>query len=130
MRASYNPVASRQFQGETSLALSTFRTEPGNQGIQEYQVEVCAFAAVGRLLSESRSYGTEASFELGAGLQIVDESNLDFAGDVRSLSLKKIQTLRKNQDRLDAVALLIDQGLLDSAGKVCVPQRYRQGWVE
>jgi hypothetical protein len=115
MGASYYPVASRQVSGATSLALSTFKIEPGDKEVQEYQVEIYAFDADGRLLSESRSYGTEASFELGAGLQIVDESSLDFAGDVQSLSAEKVQALRKNQDRLDAAALLIDEGLLDSA---------------
>jgi hypothetical protein len=115
MGASYHPVASRQVSGTTSLPLSTFKTAPGDQAAQEYQVEVYAFDADGRLLSESRSFGTEASFELGAGLEIVDESSLDFAGDVESLSLEKVRAMRKNQDRIDAAALLIDEGLLDSA---------------
>jgi hypothetical protein len=60
-------------------------------------------------------------------LQIVDESSLDFAGDVQSLSLEKVQALRKNQDRLDAVALLIDEGLLDSADTLL---QYVQGESE
>jgi hypothetical protein len=61
-------VASHQVSGTTSLALSTFKTIPGgDQVVQEYQVEVYAFDADGRLLSESRSYGAEASFELSAG---------------------------------------------------------------
>jgi hypothetical protein len=113
--ASYHTVATRRVNGATSLALSTFKTEPGDRDVEEYQVEVSAFDADGRLLSESLGYGTQASFEIGAGLRIIDESELDFAGDVQGLTLEKVQALRKNRQRLDAAALLIDEGLLDSA---------------
>jgi hypothetical protein len=35
--------------------LSEFKTVPGDRQVQEYQVEVYAFDADGRLLSQSRS---------------------------------------------------------------------------
>ena len=114
---SYFPVAVRRVRARTELALTDVRAVPGAASGQEYQVTVAAFAADGSFLSETDAHTDSQSFTLTDVKMLADDS---LASVSSGLQLGEVM---QNRKRLDAVQVLIEEGLLAEAEKALVTVR-------
>ena len=106
---SYFPVATRRVRAKTELALADVRAVPGAASGQEYQVTVAAFAADGSFLSESEAHRDGQSFTLTDVQMLADDSLVSVSSDLH------LGEVVQNRKRLDAVQVLIEEGLLVEA---------------
>lgn len=115
--ASYIQAVTRRVSARTELALSDLRAVPGTASGQEYQVTVAAFASDGSFLSESESHWESQSFTLVDVKMLADDS-------LASASLAAdLGEAEQNRKRLDAVQVLIEEGLLAEAEKALTKVR-------
>jgi putative flippase GtrA len=109
--ASYIQTATRRVPAKTELALADLRAVPGTASGQEYQVTVAAFAADGSFLSETAANMESHSFTLTDVKMLADDSLASVA------SAAQMAEAMQNRRRLDAVQVLIEEGLLAEAEK-------------
>ena len=109
--ASYIQAVTRRVSARTELALSDLRAVPGTASGQEYQVTVEAFASDGSFLSESESHWESQSFTLKDVKMLADDSLASVS------SASNLGEALQNRKRLDAVQVLIEEGLLAEAEK-------------
>jgi hypothetical protein len=114
---SYFPVTSRRVRAKTELALADVRAVPGVASGQEYQVTVTAFAADGSYLSETDAYMDSQSFTLTDVKMLADDSLASMSSGLQ------LGEAMQNRKRLDAVQVLIDEGLLAEAEKALATVR-------
>ena len=114
---SYIQIATRRVPAKTELALAELRAVPGAASGQEYQVTVAAFAADGSFLSETDAHRDRQSFTLTDVKMLVDDS---LALVVTATQMAEAML---NQRRLDAVQVLIEEGLLAEAEKALAKVR-------
>ena len=114
---SYIKIASRRVSAKTELVLAELRAVPGTASGQEYQVTVAAFAADGSFLSETDAHRDRQSFTLTDVKMLVDE------GMASVVSATQMEEAILNQRRLDAVQVLIEEGLLVEAEKALAKVR-------
>jgi len=106
---SYFPVATRRVRAKMELALADVRAVPGVASGQEYQVAVTAFAADGSFLSETEAHMDGQSFTLTDVQMLADDSLASVSSDLH------LGEVVQNRKRLDAVQVLIEEGLLTEA---------------
>jgi len=114
---SYSQIVARRVPVKTELALADARAVPGVASGQEYQVTVAAFAADGSFLSETEAHSDRQSFTLTDVKMLADDSRA-----LVSFELKLGEAMQ-NQKRLDAVQVLIDEGLLAEAERTLATVR-------
>jgi hypothetical protein len=107
------PVTTRTVEGATSLPLSTLASVEGDTESREYSVKVTALADDGRFLSESEHAFDGGSFTLTDGHRLLKENMAALLGKGRSP--EDVQRMFKNDERLDAVVVLVREGMLDAA---------------
>ena len=115
--ASYFQMVARRVSAKTELTLADLRAVPGNASGHEYQVTVAAFATDGSFLSETESATDGQSFTL-TDVQMLADDGLASVSSASDLG-EAIQ----NRKRLDAVQLLIEEGLLAEAEKTLAKVR-------
>jgi hypothetical protein len=115
--ASYIQTVTRRVPAKTELALADLRAVPGTASGQEYQVTVAAFATDGSFLSETDANMESHSFTLTDVQMLADDS----LASVTSAS--QMGEAMQNRRRLDAVQVLIEEGLLDEAEKALAKVR-------
>jgi hypothetical protein len=114
---SYFPVATRRVRAKTELALADVRAVPGAVSGQEYQVTVAAFAADGGFLSETEAHADGQSFTLTDVQTLADDSLASVSSGLQ------LGEAIQNRKRLDAVQILIEEGLLVEAERTLAKVR-------
>ncbi len=115
--ASYTQTATRRVPARTELALADLRAVPGAASGQEYQVTVATFAADGSFLSETSANMESHSFTLTDVQMLADDSLASV------VSAEQMAEATQNRRRLDAVQVLIEEGLLTEADKALAKVR-------
>lgn len=111
--ARYDPVASKTVTRATELPLSALPTLPGDTKSREYSVEVTALAEDGAFLTVSEHAFHGASFTLTDGHRFIEGELKNRLG--AGASVDDLQQVLANDKRLDAVVVLIQDGMLDTA---------------
>lgn len=110
--ASYYSVVTRTVE-DARLPLSGLASVTGDTVSREYSVKVTALDANGGFLSETQHAFDGGSFTLTDGRRLLKEGMAVLLGAGRSP--EDIQHLLKNDERLDAVVVLVREGMLDAA---------------
>lgn len=112
---SFFPVVMKTVVDVTVLPLSELKSAAANHGENEFKLESYAFDDEGKLLTQTAEFRQEAVFMLPDGV-VLAEDILDRGGDIGSnFSQEDFNALSVNDDRLDAVDRLIQDGLPDMA---------------
>ena len=111
----YHPAARKKVTDATKLALADLKTMPHDGEPLEYQVQVFAFDENNNYLSESNNYFDESTIILTDGKKIIDADATKMFGDTQSFNAEDYEQMRKNNKRLDAVKILIQDKLYPEA---------------
>jgi hypothetical protein len=111
---SYHEVTTRRLKGITQFPLSKLESVANKEGEKEYQVSVWAFAKDGSFLSSSERF-RDSVFVLKDKELVRDEERNLISGP---LDAEKLEALRSNNKRIDAIEVLLKDGLLDEAGRL------------
>ncbi len=109
---SFHHVASRVVVGESQLDLMALEHVASGGSKEEYQVEVFGFDSEGRFINSTEGSYRTASFTLTDTVLVGDKERSRMTG---SLSSANFARYRKDKQRLEAVELLIEDGMLDAA---------------
>ena len=112
---SYHPAAHKKVSDATQLALDDLKTVPHDGEPLEYQIQVFAFDENNNYLSQSDHFFDESTIVLTDGKKIIDADVTKMFGDVQSFNAKDYEQMRKNNKRLDAVKILIQDKLYPEA---------------
>jgi len=111
-RTTYTPVVKRRIVDSTQLPLSSLTTvtQPGEK--LEYEIKVFAFDDNNNFLSDSEVSFENPTIVLADNKVLVDDAMTEILAQP---SAKDLDELYKNEDRLDAVKLLIQEKLYKEA---------------
>lgn len=112
---SFHPVTAKPIKDSTRFALASLAAVPGDEE-KEYQASVLAFAKDGTFLSESSARFDDLTFVLTDKRQLVRDEERAFASG--NLTTEELQKIRDNNRRIEAMEVLLKDGLLDEAEKV------------
>lgn len=112
---SFHPVTAKPIKESTRFALANIAAVPGDEE-KEYQASVLAFSKDGTFLSESSERFDELTFVLTDKQQLVRDEERAFASG--NLTTEEFQQIRDNNRRIEAMEVLMKDGLLDEAEKV------------
>jgi hypothetical protein len=111
----YYPAARKKVTDATQLALTDLKAVPHDGEPLEYQVQVFAFDENNNYLSQSGNFFDESSFLLTDGKKIVDADANEMFDETQPFNAKDYEQMRKNNKRLDAVKILIEDKLYPEA---------------
>ncbi len=107
-------VTTKLLAGATQFALAGLTAVPGEEE-QEYRAAVTAFAKDGSFLSESQGRFDRLTFVLSDKQRLVRDE--EQAALNKSLNADAVQELRANNRRIEAVEVLVQDGLFREAEK-------------
>lgn len=118
---SYHDVTARAVGGDTRFALAQLQALPSENGEKEYQVSVLAFGQDGQLLSETNERFAGHSFVLADSKQFIRESDRMPGSD--RFSTEELAQMRDNNQRIEAAAVLLKNGLPAEAERLLAKVR-------
>jgi hypothetical protein len=110
----YHEVTTRRLKGVTQFPLSKLESVENKEGDKEYQVTVWAFAGDGTFLSSSERFSDNVFVLKNKELVREEERNL-VSGP---LDAEKLEALRANNHRIEAVEVLLKDDLVDEAERL------------
>lgn len=110
----YYPVTKR-LTGSTRFPLAKLAAAPGDKE-EEYEVKVTAFAKDGTLLSKSSEHFEGNTFVLTDKQQLATDAERKFVRG--GLSANELQEIRANNRRIDAIEVLLKDGMVNEAERL------------
>jgi hypothetical protein len=110
----HHEVTTRRLKGVTQFPLSKLESVENKEGEKEYQVSVWAFARDGTYLSSSEEFRNSV-FVLKDKEFVREEERALIPGP---LDAKKLETLRANNDRIEAIEVLLKDDLVGEAERL------------
>ena len=125
-------ISSKLVEEGSSLALNTFRTVSSKSADKHYSVSVYAFDESNRYLTESEGSHRSGLFELNEDVAIIDDLPTPAFGSFEKYTDKELEEIFLNRERIKAIKVLVNEGLLDQAQVLIgrVEGRYEDGRLE